>query len=78
MSETRRCFVLREVEIDVAQVRKADIFRLEPADDDDDVPTRWNVATADAAPFGRAGDFSVECEPVQVTLQQPLRAAIKQ
>ena len=66
----RKCFVLRQVEVDMAQVKKGDIFRLTPQDGSEDKfldPKEWELAVSDAKPCEPEGNYVVEAEPVVVT-----------
>lgn len=61
----RKCFVLREVEIDMGKVVEGDIFRLGKATKTDCVnEEQWYVATTKAKACKPKGNYEVNSKPV--------------
>ncbi len=66
----RKCYVLREAEINMSELKKGDVFRLGKAADTDCVnPEEWQLAGADAKPCEPEGNAGVECSPLAFVKQ---------
>ena len=74
----RRCFVLRDKEVRMKDIRSGDIFRLQPASDEDsNCHESYNVAIKDGEIFDGFETVIVQNEVFDVFDQDQLRASIR-
>lgn len=66
----RKCYVLREIEIPMGDLKKGDIFRLEKASETDCVNTKeWSIAEQGANPCEPDGNVGIEASPISFIKQ---------
>ena len=64
MTTFRKCFVLRQVEVPMVDLRVGDLFRLEGDALAD--PSQWSAVTSDAKSIEPDGNCIVNCVAVKV------------
>lgn len=75
--EFRKCYVLREQEVDMGKLKKGDVFRMGKAIEKDTVNTeQWSLAKQDAKSCEPEGNSVVECNPIAF-VEQPAQNAIR-
>ena len=74
MSELRKCFVLKEVEMTMPELKKGDVFRVDPIDGTDVINIRgkWKIALTDAKSRSPAGNCSLQIGHVKLILDKDL------
>ena len=73
----RKCFVLREQEIDMSKLKKGDVFRMWNTTEIGMGNTeQWSLAKEDAKPCEPEGNNSVMCNPI-VFVEQLAQNAIR-
>ena len=66
----RKCYVLREIEIPMADLKIGDIFRLEKASEIDCVnPKEWSIVKRNAESCEPEGNTQVKAAPITFTEQ---------
>jgi len=62
----RKCFVLKEVEIDMDKLKKGDVFRLGKASQEDCVnEDQWSLAKTDSYPAKPDGNSGVDANHLE-------------